>query len=83
MITRTTWARYDQSRLLTGNGLTGVGIELDRRVEGLVAEADCRHLAAGPARGFRRGVGLGLVRLGTAIHGVETRQPVERRTHAG
>ena len=80
---RTTWARYDQPRLLTGNLYAGLGIEVDRRVAGLRAEADglrstavtARHAGGIPGRhGLGHRLGLGFAHL-LAIRGMATRQP--------
>ena len=85
---RSSWADYDQPRLLTGNVHSGIGVEIDRRMAGLLAETEHNRLHSteiAPARGvrslgsIRRRVGLVLVHLGTAVQGPKT-QP---RHHAG
>jgi hypothetical protein len=81
MFTRTTWTTYDQSQLLTGGGLTGVGIEIDRRLDGLRAEAETRRLVDGRAADRRPAISL--ASLGVAIQRRETRQPVKSATRAG
>ncbi len=81
--TRMTWARYDQPRLLTGNVCAGIGIEIDRRVARLCAEAEGPRSAAAPARhadgipgrhGLGRRLGLGFAHL-LAIRGIQTHRP--------
>ena len=81
MFTRTTWTHYDQSQLLTGGGLTGVGVEIDRHLDGLRAEAEVRHLADGTADDRR--AGLGPIRLAAVIGRHGTRRPVRSATRAG
>jgi len=66
-------ARYDQARLLTGNLLTGVGVEVDQRIDGLRSEAAQPR----PATGLRRRLGLAVIRLGEAVSGGDVR-PAER-----
>lgn len=81
MFTRTTWTRYDQSHLLTGGGLTGVGVEIDRHLDGLRAEAEARRLADGTIDDRR--IGLGPIRFDAVIRRNETRRPVRSATRAG
>lgn len=81
MFTRTTWTHYDRSHLLTGGGLSGVGVEIDRHLDGLRAEAETRRLVDGTADDHRPTISL--ARLGVAILQRETRQPVKSATRAG
>lgn len=75
-------ARYDQSRLLTGNILTGIGVEVDRRAGGLLAEAALPRPAADRSSGLRRRLGHGLIHLGEAVSGREVRHAIERTAPA-
>jgi hypothetical protein len=68
MFTRTTWTRYDQSQLLTGGGLTGVGVEIDRRLDGLRSEAEARRLCDGTADDRRLTLGLTHLDIATRRH---------------
>ena len=83
MITRTSWANYDKSRLLCGGALSGAGIEIDRHVDGLMADAERRRRGTPSRDGIRRQVGMRLVRLGSAIGGADIPQSAERARQAG
>jgi hypothetical protein len=82
MIRRQHWADYDEPRLLSGNLLTGVGVEIDLRDGALLAEAERLHTAHGTIAGMRRRVGHGLISLGRAVGGIEPPRSVERPTPA-
>jgi hypothetical protein len=83
MITRTSWAHYDQPRLLSGGELSGAGIEIDRHIDGLLADAGRRRLVNPSRVGIRRQVGMRLVRIGAAIQGADVPPCVEQVRQAG
>lgn len=82
MTTQASWGQFDRARLLSGNQLTGIGVETDRRIEGLLGEASRERSVRGSRDGIRRRVGRGLIVLGTTVAGLEVPQPIERPTSA-
>lgn len=75
MTTQRIWTRVDRADILAGNHWSGTGVEAERRVERLRADAERHRLpaatSAAGAQGLRQRVGHGLVHLGSAIQGVE------------
>jgi hypothetical protein len=83
MITRTSWAHYDQPRLLSGGELSGAGIEVDRHIDGLRADAGSRRRVNPSRDGIRRQIGVRLVRIGAAIQGADVPPCVEQVRQPG
>jgi hypothetical protein len=74
MTYRTSWAGYNQPRLLTGNLFAGIGEEVDSHQNSLRAQAAHEFAAYELLPGLRARVGHSLEHAGTAIEGMEAHE---------